>query len=244
MADIVSRRSFISAASVLSLAACAGGGNSLSMLTPSDPNADLYSMMRRLGIAAFQEKGRSLVLPEYSHHDFFAGTKAPECGMPLARRSAMACTTTGGALQQIANIVIQDTGGSGSLTIDAAPFDFSDIQGTDLQANLNYNGVNSIGPIYSCTPPLPKNCVGETIGAIGSAITAIGSYMMVNISKYGSLGFWIQQFAAAEITAAEFIGVVLATLSLSDLAIIIAAIGATALTVSSLYLYAKCMSGG
>ncbi len=107
------------------------------------------------------------------------------------------------------------------------------------------------GPVYTMAPA--TNCVTETLEAIGSAITAFGSWLMANAQKYvagkalSNLIFWLKNALAGEVTWAECMEAVLGTLGAAEVLTAIGAWvavgGAVILTVATIFEYIRCKTG-
>ena len=112
-------------------------------------------------------------------------------------------------------------------------------------------GSVAYGPTYTTAPA--TSCVTATINAIGNAIVGFGAWLVANAQKYAAgqaltnVLFWLKNAQAGEVTWAECMEAILATLGASEvLAAIgawIAVGGAAILTIAAIYECIRCMNG-
>lgn len=264
-----SRKAFIKRATAIAgtgvLAACSPGAAS-SLLLPSSGSsmpgplafADtprMQALLRANGILAVRQNGAAIVRDDMKSNAAFV--KHATRPLIVAAPNPFSCDTecTDGFEGDYDGIPLGPVSTGYVLDVEwgLAPYYGDTVDAyEDWFFALNYPwGSVAYGPTYTVAPS--DNCVTETLNAIGSAIVGFGSWLVANAQKYAAgqalknVLFWLKNAQAGEVTWAECMEAVLATLSATEvLAAIgawIAVGGAAILTIAAIYQYIRCMNG-
>jgi len=260
-----SRRNFIfgcaAAGGLGVLAACGSGisGSTNRFTPPTGPiagEANLFELMRKAGVAAYQDGKDFVVLPEYRAQitpPFGLTPSSSTCGQTpqsVGSRAAMAaCPPTPAPGATSLPVIWQGTafGNFSQVTISiggAGAF-------ATMAASLFGPGTIVTGPTYMSpiTPgegAPPPNCLAQTADKAVSAALLIAQRIAAAMDSGLYSGYPALADAAAgdliagSITSLEFLAIISATLSVGDLVALLAAVG---FTLWALISYIKCLKG-
>ncbi|MGA7748016.1 MAG: hypothetical protein WCC70_11975 [Candidatus Aquilonibacter sp.] len=151
-------------------------------------------------------------------------------------------------------------GGVGIASFDGLPANYAGYwtlsddsdQYDDWLFALNDGSGYEYGPTYTTpSPSPPPSCATQALESVGSALTAIATWIQANPAaaaaqlgaSYKNVAFFAGGVVAGEITLAEFCGVLFAALTAPEIVALLAVVGATVVTVALIWQWYKCVKG-